>query len=197
MSIISIPRVTNWRIAGSAGIGGSVGTPIARVAIEAEWIRLPLQNSQTGQSVRIHIATGGIGAALDFGFPAEIHGAFDALPSDGIGSIVTGFLAPEQITPGSFMGNYVHYRSIAGGAAIAGPVPIGASLTGVAFMPSLATTVITSLIPTDIDNAALCSCMGLFWGVHGQSNPASVGGGAGWGRVVDVEITPLVIQGTC
>jgi hypothetical protein len=82
---------TKWRITGASGLTVKAGTPIARVEVGASYIRLPIQNINTGESVLLKGAGigGGFGGSISSPF-ISASGSLDQFPSNGIGKIIKG-----------------------------------------------------------------------------------------------------------
>lgn len=184
MTMFSTPRFSDWRIAGSAGGTVSLETPVVNVSVGNSYLCLPLENTRTGERIELHMTGGTVGVGVGqsvFG-PVAVDFSAPNFPSNGIGKIVAGFRAPDQITRESFTGNIVKAGSV---GAQAGP---GASLVGLLFYSpqrDLLSIVadafaagLTSVIPTTLDDRivdmAQAQCGGLFWGA-GLGSSASAG----------------------
>jgi len=171
MSMFSLPRYSNWRIAGSAGVDVQVETPVVNVSVGASYLQLPLKNIETKEQITLHMGgvAGGVGVGVSAFGIVDIEGSLSAFPSDGIGRIVTNFNQSGRIKKSDFTGNRVLALSVGGKAGA------GASLMALAFIkPSFWNMVATAAVPGPADDLIWSHCGGVFYGT-------SVGAGASVG----------------
>lgn len=172
MGIFNRPAFSDWRIAGSAGVGVQVETPVVNLSVGGAYLQLPLENTRTKQKITLHMAGAGVGLGVGlsvFGI-VDIEGSLSSFPSDGIGRIIKGPQAGRRLSRRDFVGNRVITVTL--GAKAVG----GGSVVGAAFISgSFWTRVKAAAIPGMADDIALWShAAGLFYG-------ASVGSGASAG----------------
>lgn len=179
-----LPRLTPWKLAGSAGGSVAVGTPVARLAITGNYLYFPLQNQTTKQTIVFEAVGVGVNVGVT-AVPSPVHagGRLPNFPSSQLGSLVAGIQAPNPMAVNDLMS----YTNIAiGGADAAAGAQGGFSVA--AFAPDKfsasgswtdwATDVASSLIgavnqPAGqlIDARAIC-----VWGhVKGTTNVLSAG----------------------
>lgn len=89
---------SNWEVTGSSGVTVAVGLPVIDLSAGVATLKLPLENRTTKPRGKITLKGKGAGieAGVTMGFPISISGSTDSFPSDGIGKIYSGFLAPRN-----------------------------------------------------------------------------------------------------
>ncbi|MEM9457169.1 MAG: hypothetical protein AAGF11_23530 [Myxococcota bacterium] len=157
MLMFLVPRSTQWRIAGSHGVDVQAETPILNLAVGASYMKLPLDNDQTGE--RLHLQLGG--TSLGAGVGQSLLGLVDvefSLPEfygDGLGRLVHGLESYEPIVPEDFALNLVLMLSVSVKAVV------GVSFTRAFFLQPSAETFAN---PAGLLMAAHCA--GAFYGTH-------------------------------
>lgn len=157
---IRLMRPTPWRISGSSGMSVSVGTPVVEVSAGGHYLRLPIYNEDTGESVLLQ--GGGLGPGLGVSLtpsPFDVAGSPDDAPAGGIGRIWGSPLAPNPMQREDFEGA-AYIRTGSGGALF--------GLTGggsiIAFAP-------LGLLP-------LVKAIGAFWSTGLDTDKIAVGADA-------------------
>lgn len=172
MGIFNRPAFSEWRIAGSAGVGVQVETPVVNLSVGGAYLQLPLENTRTKQTITLHMAGAGVGLGVGisaFGI-VDIEGSLSSFPSDGIGRLIKGPQAGRRLRRRDFEGNRVITMTL-GGKAVAGGSIVAAAFISGGFWDRLK----AAAIPGLADDIALWShAGGLFYG-------AAVGSGASAG----------------